>query len=74
MSKNNCIYNVVVYVGGMSSHDTRVIYTTSKQSNAESFLHAYTKEHPEVCKAYIERSYGRQAGRDRKRFREDDEL
>lgn len=72
MSKGNCIYKVVVYVGGMYSHDTRVVYTTAKESNAERFLHAYLKEHPEVCKAYIERSYGRQSSRDAKHMREED--
>ena len=72
MSNGNCIYKVVVYTGGMYSHDTRTIYTTSKESNAERFLHAYLKEHPEVQKAYIERSYGRQSGRDAKHMREED--
>lgn len=74
MSNRNCIYNVVVYSGGMSSHETRVVYTTAKESNAERFLHAYCKEHPEVCKAYIERIYGRENGRNAKRFREDEDL
>lgn len=73
MSKGNCIYNVVVYVGGLSSHDTRIIYTSSKESNAERFLHAYLKEHEEVCKAYIERSYGHEAKRNAKYMREDEE-
>lgn len=72
MSKRNCIYKVVVYVGGMYSHDTRVVYTTSKESTAERFLHAYLKEHPEVCKAYIERSFGRAERRDAKHMREED--
>lgn len=72
MSKGNCIYNVVVYVGDFSSHDTRIIYTTSKQSNAERFLHSYCNEHPEVCKAYIERTYGHDSRRNAKYMREDD--
>ena len=72
MSKNNCIYNVVVYVGDFYSHDTKIVYTTSKMSNAEAFLNKYTKEHPEVCKAYIERSYDRNARRNAKHMREED--
>lgn len=71
MAKGNCIYNVVVYVGGMMSQDCRVIYTTSKMSNAERFLHAYVKDHPEVCKCYIERTYGRADKRNAKRMCED---
>ena len=65
------MYNVVVYVGDMSSRDVRVIYTTSKYSNAEKFLHAYLKEHTEVCKAYIDKFYGRGDKRVLKRLRED---
>ena len=72
MSKGNCIYNVVVYSGGMDSHDCRVVYTTSKESNAEKFLNDYLKKNPNVCKAYIERSYSRQDRRNAKRFREED--
>lgn len=73
MSKGNCIYKVCVYMGGYDSHDARVVYTTSKQTNAERFLHEYCEEHPEVCKAYIERSYGREAQRNAKHMREDEE-
>ena len=56
MAKGKMLYQVCVYVGGLSSHDTRVVYTTSKESEADTFLHKYLKDHPEVCKAYIERS------------------
>ena len=73
MSKGNCTYDVVVYIGNFSSHDTRVIYTTSKESNAERFLHSYLKEHPEICKAYIERSYRRFDERRAKHMREDED-
>ena len=73
MAKGNCIYKVVVYVGDFTSHDTRTIYTTSKQSKAEEYLHDYCKEHPEVTKAYIERSYGREAMRNEKRRFDDEE-
>ena len=72
MSKGNCIYNVVVYVGEFTSHDTKVVYTTSKESNAERFLHGYLKEHPEVNKAFIERIYGRAEKRNAKYMREED--
>ena len=73
MSKGNCIYKVCIYVGGFESHDFKVIYTTSKMANAERFLHEYTDQHPEVCKAYIERSYGREELRRFKRLREEEE-
>ena len=73
MSKNNCIYNVVVYVGDFMSHDRRTVYTCSKQSKAEQFLHDYCKDHEEVTKAYIERSYGREALRRCKHDYEEDE-
>lgn len=73
MSKGSCMYSVYVYVGGLSSHDVKKIYTTSKQSDAEKFLHAYTKKHEEVCKAYIERSFGRSDLRKAKRMREEDD-
>ena len=73
MSKGNCIYNVVVYIGDFSSRETRTIYTTSKQSNAERFLAEYLRDHPEVNKAYIERSYDYVSKRNAKRMREDDE-
>ena len=72
MSKGNCIYNVVIYVGGMDSHDVRVVYTTSKQSNADKFLNDYLKKNADVCKAYIERSYSRQDRRNAKRFIDED--
>ena len=71
VSKGNCIYRVVVYVGEFTSHDTKVVYTTSKESNAERFLHAYLKEHTEVNKAFIERTYGRTEKRNAKYMRED---
>lgn len=74
MSKGNCIYKVCVYVGGFNSHEVKVIYTTSKMANAERFLHEYTKEHAEVCKAYIEREYGRELKRNAKRMREVDDF
>lgn len=73
MSKSNCVYNVVIYVGGFESHDKRTIYTCSKESKAEEFLHDYCREHEEVCKAYIERSYRRGDLRDRKRQFDDEE-
>lgn len=72
MSKGNCIYKVCVYVGGINSHESKVVYTTSKMSNAERFLHEYLDEHSEVCKAFIERSYGRDTKRSAKYMREDD--
>ena len=72
MSKGNIIYLVVKYEGDINSHETRVIYTTSKESQAEKFLHAYLKNHPEVCKAYIERRFSRESVRDAKRRREED--
>ena len=72
MAKGNCVYKVVVYVGDFASHDTRVVYTTSKESKANTYLHDYLKSHPEVNKAYIERSFGREAMRNAKRSYEDD--
>ena len=73
MSKGNVIYNVVIYIGSMMSHDTRVIYTTSKESQAERFLHTYCKNHPEVNKAYIERQYGTREDRRNEKRRYEDE-
>ena len=73
LAKGNCIYNVVVYVGGLDSQQTKVVYTTSKMANAERFLHEYTSKHSEVCKAYIERSYSRQDRRNAKYMREDED-
>lgn len=73
MSKGNCIYKVCVYVGGFNSHEAKVVYTTSKMANAERFLAEYTREHSEVCKAYIERSYGRDYKRSAKHMREDED-
>lgn len=73
MGKGNCVYNVVIYVGDFMSHDKRTIYTCSKQSKAEQYLHDYCKSHDEVCKAYIERSYGREALRNNKRKFDDEE-
>lgn len=57
MAKKNYIYTVVVYLGGLASHDSRVVYICSKESDAEKYLHKYLHEHREVCKAYIERTY-----------------
>ena len=71
MSKGNCIYNVCVYVGGFNSHEAKVVYTTSKMANAERFLHEYVEKHPEVYKAFIERSYGRETKRNAKHLREE---
>lgn len=73
MSKGNIIYNVVIYVGDFDSKERRVIYSSSKESNAQKFLHDFLRKNDDVCKAYIERIYSRQAGRERKHFREDDE-
>lgn len=73
MGKGNCLYNVVIYVGGLSSRETRTVYTTSKESNAERFLHSYLKEHEEVQKAFIERTYGRDTKRNAKYMREDED-
>lgn len=73
MAKGNCLYQVCVYEGSMSSYDKKVVYTTSKESEAERFHHSYLKEHPNVCKSYIERSYGRDTRRRVKHMREDDE-
>ena len=57
MAKKNYLYTVCVYVGGLSSHDCREIYTCSKESDAEKYLHKYLREHTDVTKAYIERTY-----------------
>lgn len=73
MAKGNMIYSVVVYIGDFMSHDTRVIYTCSKESQAQRYLHTYLKSHPDVSKAYIERSTSRHTLRETKRMREDDE-
>lgn len=73
MSKGNCIYKVCIYIGGFESQDFKIVYTTSKMANAERFLHEYVKEHPQVCKAYIERSYGRDIKRNAKHMREDED-
>lgn len=71
MAKGNMLYKVVVYVGGLSSHDTRTVYTCSKEKDAENYLHKYLKEHPEVCKAYIERDYNTRLERNRREVDED---
>ena len=65
MSKKNFIYKVVVYIGGISSHDCKVIHIDSKESEAEDFLHNYLKNHPEVCKAYIERAFNKKLNRNK---------
>lgn len=73
MANGNCVYKVCIYTGNMESRESRCIYTTSKQSKAEAYLHSYLREHPEVCKAYIEREFTRQSMRDRKsRYYEDE--
>lgn len=72
MSKGNCIYNVVVYIGGFESHDRKVVYTTPKESKANEYLHKYMREHEEVCKAFIERSFNRAEMRNAKRFIDED--
>lgn len=71
MSKGNMLYKVVVYVGGFTSHDTRTIYICSKESDAETYMNKYLKEHPEVCKAYIERDYNTRLERNRREIDED---
>lgn len=73
MGKGNCVYKVVIYVGDFYSHDKRVIYTSSKMSKAEEYLHDYCRSHPELSKAYIERSYGREEMRNAKRHYDDEE-
>ena len=73
MSKGNMLYSVVVYVGGLSSHDTKTIYVCSKESEAEEYLYAYIKEHPEVCKAYIERDFNRRLNRNKCDYIEDED-
>lgn len=72
MSKGNMTYHVVIYVGGFDSRETRTIYTTSKESQAQRFLHTYLRNHPEVSKAFIERRFSRESTRDAKRRREED--
>lgn len=73
MGSGNITYNVVIYTGEFYSHDRRVVYSSGKRANAEKFLHEFLKTHDEVQKAYIEARYGRQAGRDLKHMREEDE-
>lgn len=73
MSKGNMMYNVCVYVGDFDSKEIRVIYSTSKESKAQDFLHEYLRKNPEICKAYIERKFSRNEGRRSKRLREEDE-
>ena len=72
MSKGNMTYEVVIYIGGFDSKETRVLYTTSKEKDAERYLHTYLRSHPEVSKAFIQRSYSRNVQRRVKRFREDE--
>lgn len=71
MAKGKMLYKVVVYVGGLTSHDTKTVYTCSKESDAEKYLHKYLKEHPEVCKAYIEKSVNMRLHRNRYELDED---
>ena len=73
MSKGNMTYNVCIYVGDFNSRETRVIYSTSKESNAQKFLHDYMRKNPEVQKAFIERRYSRNEDRRFKRMREEDD-
>lgn len=73
MSKGNITYSVCIYVGDFDSRQSMVIYTTSKESNAQKFLHEYLRSHPEVQKAFIERKYSRNEIRRSKRMREEDE-
>jgi len=71
MAKGKMLYQVVVYVGDFYSHDTKTVYTCSKESGAEKFLHKYLKEHKEVCKAYIEKSVNMRLHRNRYELDED---
>ena len=72
MAKKNYLYTVCVYVGGLASHDCRVVYTCSKESDAEKYLHAYLKEHPEVFKAYIERTFNMRLKRNQRDIEDED--
>lgn len=72
MAKGNMLYKVVVYVGGLSSHNTQVIHICSKESEAEKRLHEYIKGHPEVCKAYIEREFNTRLNRNKFDYDEED--
>ena len=73
MSKGNITYNVCIYVGDFDSRETRVIYSTSKESNAQKFLHDYMRKNTDVQKAFIERKYSRNEMRRSKYFREEEE-
>lgn len=73
MSKGNMTYNVCVYVGDFDSREVKVVYTTSKESSAQKFLHEYLRKNPDVSKAYIERKYSRNEIRRSKRMREDED-
>lgn len=73
MSKGNMIYNVCIYVGDFDSREVRVVYSTSKESSAQKFLHEYMRKNPDVQKAYIERKFSRNEVRRSKRMREEDE-
>ena len=72
MAKGNMLYTVVVYVGGLASHERRVIKVTSKESEAEKYLHKYLKEHDEVCKAYIDREVNTRLERNRRDIDDED--
>ena len=65
------IYKVVVYVGDFTSHDRRVVYTTSKESDAKKYLFDYMKDNPDISKAYIECDYNRRLNRNRVELEED---
>lgn len=65
MAKGKMLYKVCVYVGGYSSHETKVVYTCSKESDAQAYLHKYLKKHPEVYKAFIERSVNMRLNRNK---------
>ena len=72
MSKGNMIYSVCIYVGDFDSRETRVIYTASKESDAQKYLHDYLRKNPDVQKAYIKRKYSRNENIRSKRMREEE--
>lgn len=73
MSKGNMMYNVCVYIGDFDSKEYRVIYSSSKESKAQDFLHEYLRKNPNVCKAFIERKYSRNENKRSKYLREEEE-
>lgn len=70
MSKGNILYSVVAYVGGLESRETRVLFRSTKESEAEAYLYGYMDTHPELTKVYIERTYVRKY--DKRRFIDND--